>query len=132
MVATVTVEKCARRSGGVGYPVPGSHLPERPHHPHPRQEPLPAHRRGTTVCHLLHRSPSPAAASAADQLPAPLMLRNALRIIDIHTTQTIDRLVSCQRQAENSRHRQSSLMSPAHRKRLRLTSLRLHVLANAS
>ncbi len=49
---------------------PGSARPQRTHHPHPGQESVPAHRRRAAVCHLLHQTARPTAASAARRRPA--------------------------------------------------------------
>ena len=59
----------------------------------PRQEPLPAHRRRTAVSIFYTKVHDRLLRSqlAADHPPAPLILRNALHTIDIHTKETIDR-----------------------------------------
>jgi hypothetical protein len=48
---------------------PGPAAPQRPHHPHPSQEPLPAHRRRAAVRDLLHQTARPAAAPTAGHRP---------------------------------------------------------------
>ena len=44
-------------------------LRQRADHPHPRQEPLPAHRRRAAVCDLLHQTARPATAAPARRRP---------------------------------------------------------------
>jgi hypothetical protein len=53
---------------------------QRADHPHPRQKPLPPHRRRATVRDLLHQSPRPAAASPARRRPATRAATNTKSI----------------------------------------------------
>jgi hypothetical protein len=83
----------------------GPAAPQRAHRSSPRQEPLQAHQRRAEVRHLLHQTPRPAVAPllAADQPPAPLPMRKALRTIDI-TSQNASTTPDCRsKRPENSR-----------------------------
>ena len=85
---------------------PGPAARQRAHHPHPGQEPLPAHRRRPAVRDLLHQTARPTATPPARRRPATRPATIAKGIAHhrhSHHTKPSTRPDSCRTQPENSR-----------------------------
>ena len=85
---------------------PGPAADQRAHHPSPRQEPLPAHRRRATVRDLLHQTARPTTTPAARRRPAPRTTAIAKGIAHhrhSHHRNASTGPDSCRTQPENSR-----------------------------